>query len=141
MTVVLAKGHIVRTRRHHLIISVSLREFLRAHISLLKFIKFFETYLFKIGHPDLSFKFTADYPYQRVLSRSTIVYSHNAYYVIGGYGQETMEANGKPINTIAKYASNTWSQGKKFENMLSKLVFKICCYFSLRVHCTVIAPK
>ena len=79
-----------------------------------------KTYLFKIGHPDLSFNSAADYPYQTVLSRSTIVYSHNAYYVIGGYGQETMEANGKPIKTIAKYTSDTWSQGKKLENKFLK---------------------
>ena len=72
---------------------------------------------FKIGHPDLSFNSAADYPYHTILSRSTIVYSHNAYYVIGGYGQETMGANGEPINTIAKYVSDTWSQGKKFENI------------------------
>ena len=45
-----------------------------------------------------------------------MVYSHNAYYVIGGYGHPTTEDSGSPITTVAKFASGTWSEGKKSSN-------------------------
>ena len=88
----------------------------------------------KIGHPCLAFNSVDfDYPQYEIISRSVVIYSHNAYYVIGGKGHVTTESPGSPLSAIVKFYENTspiglgyeWKTGKRVRKVFFKLFFKV----------------
>ena len=96
----------------------------------------------KIGHPCLAFNSVEfDYPQYEIITRSVIVYSHNAYYVIGGKGHVTTDSPGSPLSDIVKFYENThpvlglgyeWKTGKRVRKVFFKLFFISMHYTKLK---------